>query len=134
MDTYDPKTAPQPAEWLAVEEGKRAELCAAAHDPLPPKHPPVKNLRVHGALHAVVETQLAQGMTGVPQAMQRLLRAGLTRHEAVHAIGDVAAEFMRRLVQEKRPFLAEAYEKELSVVDPDEWRFESTPRRPRPAG
>ncbi len=48
--------------------------------------------RLHATLHTVVENQLAIGEQAVVDALGRLQSEGLTRHEAVHAIGMVAAE------------------------------------------
>jgi len=50
-------------------------------------------LRLHLAVHVVVETQLAEGSPSqVQETLDRLIERGLERHEAVHAIGEVAAE------------------------------------------
>ncbi len=50
-------------------------------------------LRVHAATHAVVETQIARDEP--PETaftLQRLMEEGLSRHDAVHAIGAVVSE------------------------------------------
>ena len=48
--------------------------------------------RLHAAVHAVVETQLASGAPPeTRRALERLLAGGLPRHEAVHAIGLIVA-------------------------------------------
>jgi len=50
-------------------------------------------LRLHLAVHMVVETQLAEGApVAVGRTLARLRAAGLTHHDAVHAIGTVASE------------------------------------------
>ena len=49
--------------------------------------------RVHVAIHTVVETQLKEGdpaETGL--TLRRLRTEGMTRHEAIHLIGDVVSE------------------------------------------
>jgi len=50
-------------------------------------------LRVHIALHAVIEKQLADGQPAeVRRALKRLTDGRLTRHEAVHILCNVASE------------------------------------------
>ena len=47
---------------------------------------------MHATIHTVVENQLALGERVVGEALERLRSEGLTRHDAVHAIGTVLAE------------------------------------------
>ena len=48
------------------------------------------NLRMHVAIHVVVENQVALGgKIPVEKTLTRLMREGLSRHDAVHAIGSV---------------------------------------------
>jgi len=86
---YDPETAPDPEMWLAHDEQERIQLIEdyhrAAHIKLP-------NLKVHAAFHAVAENQLAEGLEPVARAMERLTREGLSRHDALHAIGSIVAD------------------------------------------
>jgi hypothetical protein len=51
------------------------------------------NIKVHATFHAIVENQIAQGLEPVVRAMRRLTAEGLPRHEALHAIGSVVADF-----------------------------------------
>ena len=61
------------------------------------------NRRVHAALQAIVETQVAMGDETEAQAtLIRLLSEGLDRHDAIHAIGDVLAEHMYNLQKGQR--------------------------------
>lgn len=120
---YEPKRDPDPQEWLAAPEAVRLDACERAHQPLPRRHPPVANLRLHAALHVTVETQLAAGAPPeVRQTLARLVRAGLTRHEALHALGSAAAEALARVVEEKKPFDAQAYAASLAALDPAAFR------------
>jgi hypothetical protein len=46
--------------------------------------------KLHGTMHAIVENQVALGdATVVPATLTRLMREGLDRHDAIHAIGSV---------------------------------------------
>ncbi|BCB27870.1 hypothetical protein SKTS_27560 [Sulfurimicrobium lacus] len=100
IDRYDPEVTPDPAEWLALDEGERIQLVEAFHReariPLP------KSARaLHAAIHAVVENQLAMDDQAIVRdTLQRLLEDGLTRHDALHAIGSVLAERIADAYQE----------------------------------
>ena len=54
--------------------------------------------KLHAAIHAVVERQLAEQLPAAVNALQRLLAEGLERHDAIHAIGSVLGEHMRQLM------------------------------------
>jgi SWIM/SEC-C metal-binding protein len=86
---YNPEVHPDPGMWLALGEMERRSVIEdyhrAAHITLP-------NATAHAVIHAVVENQIAEGLDPVLRAMRRLVTGGLTRHEAVHAIGSVVAE------------------------------------------
>ena len=121
MDVYDPDRAPAADEWLAREEGLRLGLVAAFHrqDQIPSP-----NARLHAAIHVVVENQLALGETTVVDTLARLRGEGLSRHEAVHAIGSVLAE---RLVAALRGELTSdtlptAYLKSLQSLTAEGWK------------
>jgi len=45
---------------------------------------------MHGVAHVIVENQIAAGDSTVePVTLARLMREGLDRHDAIHAIGSV---------------------------------------------
>ena len=48
---------------------------------------PQRTRRLHACIHTAVENQLVAKDDPVIRAMERLLNDGLSRHEAVHAIG-----------------------------------------------
>ena len=55
----------------------------------------VPNEFLHATLHATIETQVAMG-EDLPalRTLSRLMREGLDRHDAIHAMGSVLAEHM----------------------------------------
>ncbi|WP_118182375.1 hypothetical protein [Paraburkholderia phosphatilytica] len=91
MDTYNPERAPEPEAWLELDEHERILLIETWHRFARISLPSVT---MHAALHAVVENQIALGLEPVVRAMERLRSGGLTRHDAVHAIGSVVAEYL----------------------------------------
>ncbi|MFL9966299.1 hypothetical protein PQR02_35970 [Paraburkholderia sediminicola] len=91
MDEYNPGCAPEPESWLELDEQGRIALIETYHRVARIKLP---NVRAHAALHAIVENQIALNLEPVVRAMHRLGKEGLTRHDAIHAIGSVVAEHL----------------------------------------
>ncbi len=91
MDQYDPEVAPDPRDWLALDEGERILLVEEHHRNARVALPKSAR-RLHASMHVVVENQLAMADEPVVRALGRLIREGLSRHDAVHAIGTVVAE------------------------------------------
>jgi hypothetical protein len=92
MQRYDPLKAPDPQEWLALDEQERIAFAREYHRRARIRVP---NETAHATAHAVVESQIAHGdETPARRTAARLMNEGLDRHEAVHAIGMVLFEFM----------------------------------------
>ena len=91
MEAYNPECTPEPASWLELDEQERIVLVETYHRVARIKLP---NVTAHASLHAIVENQIALNLDPVVRAMHRLGKEGLTRHDAVHAIGSVVAEHL----------------------------------------
>jgi hypothetical protein len=91
MEEYNPGCAPEPESWLELDEQERIALVETYHRVARIKLP---NVTAHAALHAIVENQIALNLEPVVRAMDRLGKEGLTRHDAVHAIGSIVAEHL----------------------------------------
>lgn len=100
MDRYDPETTPDPEHWLAIDEGERIYLVEAYHREARIKLPR-KARTLHASIHVVVENQLALNDEPVVRALARLLKDGLSRHDAVHAIGSLVTEQIYDLLHQK---------------------------------
>jgi hypothetical protein len=89
MEHYDPDKSINPEEWVALDEGEREYLVEQYHRKQRIKMP---NLRMHAIFHVVVENQIALG-DEIPaqKTLARLMREGLSRHDAVHAIGSIGS-------------------------------------------
>jgi uncharacterized protein YoaH (UPF0181 family) len=93
---YDPLEAPEPEEWLAIDEAERIDVVKDYHRRARVRLP---NEKLHAVFHVVVENQIALGNEiPVQSTVQRLMAEGLDRHEAIHAIASVLAEFMHDLM------------------------------------
>ena len=91
MKHYDPELAAVAEDWLDLDEGERLLLVEAYHrDARIPLHKGARKL--HASMHVVVENQLAEDDEPVVRALGRLMKEGLTRHDAVHVIGSVVAQ------------------------------------------
>jgi hypothetical protein len=88
MEEYNPECAPEPESWLELDEQERIALVETYHRVARSKLPNV------AALHVIVENRIALNLEPVVRAMHRLSKEGLTRHDAVHAIGSVVAEHL----------------------------------------
>lgn len=92
---YDPAVAPQPSEWLELDEGEQIALVEDYHRRAGIDVP---QATVHAAIHAVIERQLAEELAPAVNALARLRAEGLDRHESIHALGSVLAEHIRHLM------------------------------------
>ena len=123
MKLYDPKVAPSAAEWLALDEGERIQLAEAHHRIARVKLP---NLKAHAVFHAIVENQIAGGLEPVIRAMDRLANEGLSRHEALHAVGSVLAEHLNETMSAKSQESASTgqarYNASVERLNAKEWR------------
>ncbi len=98
MNRYDPSQAPDSNDWLELDEQERVVLVERYHRAARVDLP---NLTLHATIHVVVENQLASDDEPAVRALARLMKEGLTRHDAVHAIGSVVAEQIYDLLQLK---------------------------------
>ena len=123
MDRYDPETQPEPAAWLALDEQERIELAAQFHRRARIKLP---NVTAHAVFHAVVESQVAEGLPSVTRAIERLVSQGLSRHEAIHAIGAALAEHLHEAmsaeVADTPDVLQKRYDAAVERLSAKAWR------------
>jgi len=110
MHSYDPDTPRRSADWLQTDEGERIELVSSYHRR---KKVHLPNAQLHAVIHVVVENQLALGEEVVVETLARLQREGLSRHDALHAIGSVLAGDLYELMQESSEATGDAYRRYL---------------------
>ena len=96
MERYDPENEPIPHEWMALDEGERIHMVEQFHRDADVQVP---NLSAHATFHVIVENQLAlPNQVVVRDTVQRLVREGLSRHDAIHAIASVLAVRVHELL------------------------------------
>ena len=102
MDRYDPEMSPAGEDWLETDEGERILLVEEYHRDARISLPK-RARKLHATMHVIVENQMASNDEPVVRALGRLMKEGLSRHEAVHAIGSVVAEEIYDLLKEHDP-------------------------------
>ena len=87
---YDPHEHIISEAWLALDESERMEVVRRYHRKQRIRLP---NETIHATVHVIVENQVALGDSFPAKAvLLRLMKEGLDRHEAIHAIGSVLSE------------------------------------------
>jgi len=82
-----------------------------------------EHLRAHLLIHEMVEKQLAENdPPEVGRVLHRLLANGLSRHEAVHAIGTVVAREALAMLRQGRELDKEVYVRELQELTVESYR------------
>jgi hypothetical protein len=123
MNRYDADRAPEPAAWLALDEDTKIDLVVAYHRR---RHPRTPRVRLHATFHTIVENQLAASEAVVVETLKRLQTEGLSRHDAVHAIGSVLAAQVYHALKHERPATGDdlnaAYAAELRMLTAKSWQ------------
>ncbi|MBC7226838.1 MAG: DUF1841 family protein [Thermoflexales bacterium] len=124
---YDPLVAPDPKEWLEMDEDRRVQMVLDYHLEAGIRIP---KSYLHAIIHTIVENQAALGdETPVEQTLRRLMHEGLDRHDAIHAIGSVLINYVWNLMHEGvRPTDVSdshaAYFEEVRQLTAQEWLTE----------
>ena len=121
MKTYDPINLIEPKEWLALDEYDRINLVRSFHETLGDEMEG-DALSVHSSIHVIVENQLAMGVELIPETIGKLIRQGLDRHEAIHAIGAIiSADIFDILKGDIQEFSPKKYRRKLEKITAKRW-------------
>jgi hypothetical protein len=97
--------------WDRVDELSEEELIQDGVNPI-----------LHVTIHQTIENQLAaKDPPVVHETLERLMRSGLSRHEAIHAIGSVLSVEIWEILKQDRPYDDARYERGLRQLDAQEW-------------
>ena len=89
LEDYNPENPVDPNQWLALDEDERAGLIT---DYVEENETSVGPSLLHAHIHLAIENQIALGNeTPVAETMERLVAEGLSRHDAIHAVGTCLA-------------------------------------------
>jgi hypothetical protein len=122
---YDADVDPDPAHWLALDEAERLRQAMDYHE----RHDPLlAEPDIHAAIHVMIENQIAtDDETPAREALERLMSEGLSRHEAIHALGSVLTEMIVAIAngddgEEAERFRADAYNGAIARITAEDWR------------
>ena len=94
MHGYDANVSPAAEYWLPLDEFHRITQVEDYHRSLeePVGDHSSDQERLHATAHVLVENRILEHEHLTVNAMHRLIRQGLSRHEAIDAIGAVLIE------------------------------------------
>lgn len=122
LSQYDPCEHINSDAWLALDESERMQLVMRYHRRQRIRLP---DETIHAVVHVIVENQVALGDEFPAQAvLLRLMKEGLDRHEAIHAIGSALSEefFVVMSAEEAEGDLNADYVEKLKALTADSWR------------
>ena len=120
MKAYNPNKSPNTTEWLSIDESERITSVMEYHRLFQIELP---NQNVHATIHSIVENQLALNEEPVRKTLERLMNQGLDRHETIHAIGAVLAEFIYSgLSTSDNPLDVKKYYARLKKLTAKRWK------------
>jgi hypothetical protein len=121
---YDANNAPDPQEWLELDEQERIDVVIEYH-----RHYHLlmgESAELHGVAHVIIENQIALGdPAAVSATLARLMGDGLDRHDAVHAVGSVVMGIVFDMTRTKGKGASDAnarYGRELAELTVASWR------------
>jgi hypothetical protein len=121
MSSYDAAISPHPDAWLALDEQQRLELVREYHRDIGEELPEERQNVLHAVAHVIVENQLALESSPTPETLARLMREGLDRHAAVHAIGSVLLRAINDGISHNVRNINAEYTKRLRTLTAKDW-------------
>jgi hypothetical protein len=119
---YDAAVAPVPRDWQMLAEQARLDAVTRYHDVALASGERPPSMARHAGMHVIVENQIAdRAPEQVRHAMSRLMGEGMSRHDAIHAIGWVLAAHMRRAMAERVPVDEAKYAADVGQLTLARW-------------
>ena len=120
--TYNPNIQIDKQQWLEMDEAQRIAIVETFHaqndEDLEEE---AKTL--HASFHVIVENQIAQNVTIVEQTIAKLIRQGIDRHEAIHAISAIMSEDILNAARgEGEEFTIKKFRKKFEKITAKRWR------------
>jgi len=120
MNKYNASSTPNPEEWLSLSESEQIDLVVAFVEKSE-KDIETPAIRIHASIHVIFENQLAKAIEPTPDVYARLRKQGLSRHEAIHAIGAVIAEEMFGIMKASKDDVISRYKDRLNKLTAKRW-------------
>ncbi|MBW2458378.1 MAG: DUF1841 family protein [Deltaproteobacteria bacterium] len=119
---YDANRVLGAEQWLTLDEREQLKRVETYHQrALPPNRQP-PSIQRHAGMHVIVENQLASGEPPETRtALERLFAEGMSRHDALHAIGWVLTEHMSKAMKAQTPLEMSAYTEDLAKLTLKRW-------------
>lgn len=122
MEKYQPSRCPNAQEWLALGEFERVYLVREFHVDTNASVPE-DAMDLHASIHVIVENQIAMEYMPVPATIDKLIRQGLDRHEAIHAVGAIVSENIYDLTAgNEKSWDRNKYRRRLVKLTAKRWR------------
>lgn len=122
MESYNPSKAPDPEGWQSLDESEQINLVEDFHLGTNEEIPEGGGM-LHASIHVIVENQIAMGVEPVPETITKLIRQGLDRHEAIHAVGAIICENVYGLLNaNEKSWDAKRYRRRLEKLTAKRWK------------
>ncbi len=133
---YDASTIPDESEWRELDELDKILAVDIYHREKSP-HPLAQAAHHHAIIHVAIEEQILNGdPPQIGEALQRLMGEGLSRHEAIHAIGSILYEIISGLINDDQEPDMQAYASEVAALTRATWEAKNQPdftrQKPQP--
>jgi hypothetical protein len=124
LETYNPLFEPDKREWLGLSELDRIDVVREFHENSDEAvELEDEALFLHSSIHVIVENQIAMGVELLPETIAKLIRQGLDRHEAIHAIGAIISEDIYYIARgEQKEFSPKQYRSKLKKITAKRWK------------
>lgn len=120
MKNYHPSQTPPPEEWLELDESLRIDLVRKSHEAAGVEFEEGAE-NIHSVIHVIVENQLAMKVEPVPATISKLTRQGLSRHEAIHAVGAVLSQDLFEIMKNNQEHNIKKYRRRLEKLTAKRW-------------
>lgn len=122
MKRYNPLQAPDSEEWQELDESERINLVEDYHRESGDEVPEGSEM-IHATIHVMVENQFVLDDQPVFAVVTKLIRQGLDRHEAIHAVGAVLSEYIFDMQSGNgETWNQKTYNKRLQKLTAKRWR------------
>lgn len=121
MKNYHPSQAPNSEEWLETDESIRLDLVKQCHELAGVEFQEGAE-NMHAVIHVIVENQIALQVNPVPATVDKLVRQGLSRHEAIHAVGAVLSGDLFEIANNNQNHDIKCYRKRLEKLTAKRWK------------